>query len=157
MKVKNIYVIRHGETDWNRDTRFQGQTDIPLNAKGFEQALALAPIMNQLQIDSAYSSSLLRAVKTAEIATQELKLSVHKDDRLKETSLGEVEGLVVEKIIEQLGEEALIKWRSYEERILDFRFPKGESKRQVMHRSRMALLETSAFKIFVNTALYQQI
>ncbi len=141
MKVKNIYVIRHGETDWNKDNRFQGQSDIPLNAKGLEQALTLVPFMHQLQIDSVYSSSLSRAYKTAEIAVGDLKLSIQKDDRLKETRLGQVEGLTTDEIISLIGEEAIIKWRSYEERLLDFRFPEGESKRQMMHRCRAALLD----------------
>ena len=141
MKVKNIYVIRHGETDWNKDNRFQGQSDIPLNAKGLDQAQALVPLMSQLQIDSVYSSSLSRAYKTAEIAVQDLKLSIQKDDRLKETQLGQVEGLTMDEIIALVGEEAIAKWRSYEERLLDFRFPDGESKRQMMYRARAVLLE----------------
>ncbi len=154
MKVKNIYVIRHGETDWNKDNRFQGQTDIPLNPKGQEQALALASMIQQLQIDTVYSSPLIRAYKTAELATQDLKLTIQKDDRLKETHLGEVEGLMVDEIISLVGEDGLVKWRSYDERLLDFRFPKGESKRQLMFRSRMALLEIAQNATRNNIAVF---
>lgn len=154
MKVKNIYVIRHGETDWNKDNRFQGQTDIPLNAKGLEQGLALIPMVHQLQIDSVYSSSLSRAYKTAELATQDLKLFIQKDDRLKETQLGSVEGLTVDQITALVGEEALLKWRSYDERILDFRFPKGESKRQMMFRARTVLLDIAQNSSRSNVAVF---
>jgi broad specificity phosphatase PhoE len=154
LKVKNIYVIRHGETDWNKDNRFQGQSDIPLNAKGLEQAVALAPLMSQLQIDSVYSSSLSRAYKTAEIAVQDLKLSIQKDDRLKETQLGQVEGLTMDEIIALVGSDAIAKWRSYEERLLDFRFPEGESKRQMMYRCRAALLEIAQNSSRNNIAVF---
>ena len=101
MKVKNIYVIRHGETDWNKNSRFQGQTDVPINTKGQEQALALVPLMHQLQIESVYASTLSRAFKTAEIATQDLKLTLNKDDRLKEINIGVAEGLTLDEIIAQ--------------------------------------------------------
>lgn len=141
MKVKNIYVIRHGETDWNKNHRFQGQTDIRLNETGREQAIKLRPIMQQLQIESVYSSSLTRAYETAELATQDLKLTIQKDDRLRETNVGEAEGKTHDEIVAAFGPESLVKWRSYEERLLDFHFPNGESKRQMMHRLRHVFLE----------------
>ena len=143
MKVKNIYVIRHGETDWNKNSRFQGQTDVPLNSKGQEQAIALLPLMQGLQLESVFSSTLSRAYQTAEIATKDLQISVIKDDRLRETNIGMAEGLTLDEIIAQFGEETLSKWRSYDERLLDFRFPKGESKRQMMYRIRTVMLDIS--------------
>lgn len=141
MKFKNLYVIRHGETDWNKNLKFQGQTDVKLNDTGREQALALKPMMQQLQIESVYTSSLSRAFETAEIATQDLKLSIQKDDRLREINIGVAEGLALSEVIEKYGEESLLKWRSYEERLLDFSFENGESKRQVMFRLRLAFLD----------------
>ena len=141
MKIKTIYVIRHGETDWNKNQRFQGQTDVKLNETGREQALALRPVINSLQIESVYSSPLSRAFETAQLATQDLKLSIHQDDRLREVNIGEAEGLTHAEINEKFGEEILLKWRSYDERLLDFRFPLGESKRQVMYRIRQVFLD----------------
>lgn len=141
MKLKNIYVVRHAETDWNKNLRFQGQTDIQLNDLGREQALKLRPIMQQLQIESVYSSSLSRAVETAEIATQELKITIQKDDRLRETNIGEAEGLTHDEIVAKFGEHSLTKWRSYEERLLDYHFVNGESKRQMMIRARQVFLD----------------
>lgn len=141
MKLKNIYVVRHAETDWNKDLRFQGQTDVQLNDVGREQALKLRPIMQQLQIESVYSSSLSRAYETAEIATQELKVTIQKDDRLRETNIGDAEGLTHDEILAKFGEHSLTKWRSYEERLLDFHFVNGESKRQMMIRARQVFLD----------------
>lgn len=141
MKLKNIYVVRHAETDWNRDLRFQGQTDVQLNDVGREQALKLRPVMQQLQIESVYSSSLSRAFETAEIATQELKITIQKDDRLRETNIGDAEGLTHDEIVARFGEHSLVKWRSYEERLLDFHFVNGESKRQMMIRARQVFLD----------------
>lgn len=141
MKSKNIYVIRHGETDWNKNHRFQGQTDIKLNETGREQAIKLRPLMQQLQIESVYASTLSRAIETAELATQELKLTIQKDDRLRETHIGEAEGVTLDELIARFGEDSLLKWRSYDERLLDFSFPQGETKRQMMFRARQAFLE----------------
>lgn len=141
MKVKNIYVIRHAETDWNKSHRFQGQTDVQLNDIGREQAIKLRPIMQQLQIESVYSSSLSRAYETAELATQELKLTIQKDERLRETNIGAAEGLTHDEIVHKFGAHSLEKWRSYEERLLDFHFENGESKRQMMVRARQVFLD----------------
>ena len=141
MKLKNIYVIRHAETDWNKNQRFQGATDVKLNESGREQAIKLRPILQQLQIESVYSSSLARAYETAELATLDLKLTIQKDDRLRETSLGKAEGLTHDEILQKFGEHSLIKWRSYEERLLDYHFEDGESKRQMMIRARQVFLD----------------
>lgn len=141
MKLKNIYVIRHAETDWNKNQRFQGQTDIKLNDAGREQAAKLRQIIQQLQIESVYTSSLSRAFETAELATTDLKLSIQKDDRLRETNIGDAEGLTHDEILQKFGEQSLVKWRSYEERLLDYHFTNGESKRQLMVRARQVFLD----------------
>lgn len=141
MKIKNIYVIRHGETDWNKNHRFQGQTDIKLNETGREQAIKLRPLMQQLEIESVYSSTLSRAFETAELATQEIKLSIQKDDRLRETNVGAAEGLTMDELLQKFGPDSLTKWRSYDERLLDYSFENGESKRQMMFRIRQVFLD----------------
>lgn len=133
--------MRHGETDWNKIQRFQGQTDIKMNETGREQSIKLRPVMQRLQIESVYSSPLARAFETAELATQDLKLTIQKDDRLRETYVGEAEGLTYDEILQKFGPDSLTKWRSYEERLLDYSFPKGESKRQLMYRVRSVFLD----------------
>jgi broad specificity phosphatase PhoE len=154
LKIKNIYVIRHGETDWNKNHKFQGQTDVKLNDTGREQALALKPLLQQLQIESVYSSTLARAFESAEIATQDLKLSIQKDERLREANIGLAEGMSLVEITEKFGEEMLIKWRSYDERLLDFQFENGESKRQMMIRIRQCFLDIAVNSNRQNLAVF---
>ncbi len=154
IKSKNIYLIRHGETDWNRDKRFQGKTDIALNSMGREQALMLVPQMSELKIELAYSSHLSRAFETAQLATQNLRVTIFKEENLAETNLGQVEGLTLEEIIAQFGADGLEKWRSYNERDLDYRFPQGESKREMMVRIRQAVLEIAQSNTQTNIAVF---
>ena len=71
----NIYLIRHGETDWNRTGRLQGHTDIPLNEKGEEQMQGVAETIDGMgvKIDRIFASPLLRARKSAEIIADKLR------------------------------------------------------------------------------------
>lgn len=154
MKTKNLFLIRHGETDWNRAKRFQGRTDIPLNDEGRVQALSLCSRMIELKIDLVVSSSLARAYETALIAIQDVKLPIQKDDRLQETNIGEAEGLTHEEISEKFGIGHIERWRSYEERDLDFRYPNGESKRQMMVRVREAILDIAQSNSHQNIAVF---
>ncbi len=142
-KLKNIYLIRHGETDWNRDKRFQGQTDVVLNTTGKAQAAELIPLMNSLKIEAAFSSDLVRAYETAQIALAEQRIPIQKDHRLRETNIGEAEGLTYDQIVEKFAEESILKWRSYEEHHMDFKYVNGESKRQMMVRIRDVVLDIS--------------
>jgi len=88
-----IYLIRHGETDWNRGLKIQGQTDIPLNEAGRKQARLAAEKMISIPVDIAYTSPLKRARETAEIflAGRE-NCPLHTNQLLKEISYGVREG-----------------------------------------------------------------
>ena len=154
MKNKNIYLIRHGETDWNREHRFQGQTDLPLNQTGKDQALSIIPYMSQLKIESVYSSNLSRAFETAQIATSDLNLNIQKDPRLRETNLGDAEGMTFDLLENKFGAAGIGRWRSYEERDLDFKYPNGESKRQMMYRIREVILEIAQNSDQQNIAVF---
>ena len=91
----DIYLIRHGETDYNREKRLQGETDIPLNSRGIELAQMTAQGMKGLHFDRVYTSPLVRAVKTAEIIRGDRDIPIIPTDGLKEISFGDYEGLTI--------------------------------------------------------------
>ena len=90
-----IYFVRHGETDWNRDRRVQGQSDTPLNDAGRAQARALGTVLAPIPFQAAFSSDLIRAVETAEIVLQGRELTIQTPDRLRERNFGSWEGRLV--------------------------------------------------------------
>lgn len=90
--MTTIHLGRHGETDWNRERRWQGHLDPPLNALGREQARALAEAFADVPIAAVYSSDLRRALETAEIVAGRLKLAVHTDASLRELDVGDWSG-----------------------------------------------------------------
>ncbi|MBR5896615.1 MAG: histidine phosphatase family protein [Lachnospiraceae bacterium] len=87
-----LYIIRHGETDWNKVKRIQGNTDIPLNAYGEELARITAEGLKDTRFDYIFSSPLKRAYKTAEIIRGTRPIEIVTDDRLVEMSFGSYEG-----------------------------------------------------------------
>lgn len=79
-----IYLIRHGETDWNVERKIQGQTDIPLNSNGKQQAEEAANEIANLKIDRIISSDLSRAKETAEIINKKVGAKITFDKRIRE-------------------------------------------------------------------------
>ncbi|MBP3920996.1 MAG: histidine phosphatase family protein [Bacilli bacterium] len=88
-----VYLIRHGQTDWNLEKKTQGHTDIPLNQKGKEQARLVSRVISNYKIDKIYSSDLLRAKQTAEIINENFGLDIILDNRLREINYGNLEGV----------------------------------------------------------------
>ena len=95
-----IYIMRHGETKWNKRSKLQGQVDIPLAPKGIEQAQMTAEGMKEIPFDHIFSSPLKRAYKTAQIVRMDRPIEIVRDDRLKEMSFGTSEGKCIGKIME---------------------------------------------------------
>lgn len=91
----NLLLIRHGQTNWNLEQRFQGQSDIPLNETGRKQAQALAERLAAENFDAIYSSDLQRAIETAHIIR---KSGFQPDARLREVNFGDWEGLTYDEI-----------------------------------------------------------
>ncbi|MCM2323824.1 MAG: histidine phosphatase family protein [Oligoflexia bacterium] len=134
MGWKRLYLFRHGETDWNREGRFQGHIDVPINATGRAQARALVPRLRPLGLEVVLSSDLLRAQETAGIVAAELGVRVLSDPRLREAHLGEAQGLTREEIGARFGEEVVKRWRSIDVSDADVSYRGGETGRQVMDR-----------------------
>lgn len=90
-----VILVRHGETDWNKERRIQGSSDIPLNQKGLQQASQFSETFLQdcPPIAAIYSSDLCRAQMTAAISAQKLQLPVHTKKEFREMHFGDLEGL----------------------------------------------------------------
>ena len=93
MAATTILLARHGETEWNRDDRFQGQADQPLNAAGREQARVLAEALAEEQLVAVYTSPLRRAAETAKMIAARHGLPVEPLEGLREVDVGSWEGL----------------------------------------------------------------
>ncbi len=141
MSSVNIYIFRHGETDWNRERRFQGHTDIPLNQKGRQQAMELKAHLALLNPELILSSDLSRALETAKIVSEGLFVPIQISESLREARLGAPEGQLREDIIKTYGEESWQKWLSVDPKDIDFSFPEGESKREQRDRALNFILQ----------------
>ena len=108
-----VYVIRHGQTDWNLAQKTQGKTDIELNQTGIEQAREAKEKVNKCNIDLIYSSPLKRARKTAEIVNEDKKCMIIYNKALEERGYGDFEGKTKEDIKEMV--ESWEKIHDYDE------------------------------------------
>lgn len=88
-----LYVVRHGETDWNVQGKIQGHTDIPLNENGIRQAKKLYEKLKDIRFNAIFSSDLLRAKQTAEVIALEHKIAVQTTKALRERWFGKYEGV----------------------------------------------------------------
>jgi broad specificity phosphatase PhoE len=98
--VNSIYLIRHGETEWAKNGRHTGRTDIPLTDAGREQAGFLLPIFDDVKFAHILSSPLQRALETANLAGLNSRVELEKE--LLEWDYGEYEGLTTKEIREQV-------------------------------------------------------
>lgn len=88
-----LYIIRHGQTDWNLDGKIQGQNDIPLNDTGRIQASNVADKLARFNLEYIVSSDLMRAAETAQIIGNKLNITVEYDPRLREYDFGRLNGI----------------------------------------------------------------
>jgi broad specificity phosphatase PhoE len=135
--MSEVWLLRHGETDWNVQGRWQGQAPFApgLNEKGFEQARAAAEQLSAVPFEAIYSSDIPRAQQTAEETAKRLGLPVLLDERLREVNLGVWEGMLSEDVKSHYADEL-------EERRNDpvhARPPQGETLAEVAERARAAL------------------
>jgi probable phosphoglycerate mutase len=99
--VSRLIVWRHGNTDWNAGHRVQGQTDVPLNALGRQQAVDAAELLIKLRPDVIVSSDLQRAADTAAALAALSGLSIKHDQRLRERFFGPWQGLTMTEVAAQ--------------------------------------------------------
>lgn len=111
-QILNLYIVRHGQTEWNSEKRFQGHKDSPLTELGKRQAEQLRNSLKGIQWENIYSSSLQRTLATAEIISRDQLRPIIPSDDLQEMSFGEWEGKLQKEIAqnEPLRFEAL--WHS---------------------------------------------
>ncbi len=127
-----IFLIRHGETNWNKEGRFQGQIDVPLNDNGKNQARKTFEYLRNISFNKAFSSSLHRPYETAQIILQNNKdLKIKKIDSLVEISHGLWEGKLESEIRENWPI-LLENWHKKPEEVI---MPEGESIKDVSERS----------------------
>ena len=134
-----LLLIRHGETTWNRDGRYQGHSDPPLTVHGEWQAQALAERLAAVEVASIVASPLMRAQATAQIIAARLGLPVATDHRLMELAYGEWEGLQQAEV-KQRWPELLRLWKRTPNQVT---FPGGESLSDMRHRVRSFLGHTA--------------
>ncbi|MEG3922398.1 histidine phosphatase family protein [Microcoleus sp. POL10_C6] len=127
-----LLLVRHGETDWNKAGKFQGQIDVPLNDNGREQSRRAAEFLKDVNLDFAISSSMLRPKETAEIILKyHGGLQLELRDDLREISHGLWEGKF-ESEIEQSYPGLLAEWKTSPETV---QMPEGENLQQVWQRA----------------------
>ena len=133
-----LFLVRHGETNWNKEGRFQGQIDIPLNQNGKDQAKKTFEYLKEVKFNKAFSSSMTRPFETAKIILQRNKdLTITKIDSLIEIGHGLWEGKL-EREIKQEWPNLLKDWHDKPEVVT---MPGGESIKDVSERSIKAFEE----------------
>jgi len=133
--MTHLCLIRHGQTDWNLEGRYQGQSDVPLNEKGLDQAKSLIEKLDGQTFAAIYSSDLERARQTAEPFAKTLGMTVNIEPRLREINQGQWEGVLVENIKARYAK----VWSQRTEDPANVRPPGGETVREVATRVYAAL------------------
>ena len=138
--VTELALVRHGETEWNSQRRCQGHLDITLSELGQAQSRAVAETLARQKWDALYSSDLARASGTAGAIAEATGLTIHSDERLRERSLGVLQGLTHEEFHARYPEE----FRAFYGDDPDWVIPGGESQRQASDRVVEACLDITA-------------
>ena len=135
--MTKIILLRHGETEWNKLGKYQGQSDVALSEKGRQQAQALAQHFPVKSVQAVYSSDLQRARETAAIASAAFSCTVQTDSRLREFNFGDWEGLTYAQITE--------RWPSAMKNFFQhpdiLEVPHGETFQQLQQRAMEAVQE----------------
>ena len=130
--MPNLILLRHGQSSWNLENRFTGETDIDLTAHGELEAKHAAQLMKNLQLDMAFTSQLIRAKHTLKIVLLELhiKIPIEESSALNERNYGKLQGLNKVAVEKEFGIDQLMLWR----RSYDATPPDGESLKATFER-----------------------
>jgi 2,3-bisphosphoglycerate-dependent phosphoglycerate mutase len=131
--MPKLILVRHGQSLWNLEDRFTGWVDVPLTAKGEEEARAAGQKLKGISIDVAYTSNLQRAQNTLRLITESMGIQVPtiRDEALNERHYGELQGLNKARTAEKYGAEQVHIWR----RSYDVPPPGGESLKMTAERT----------------------
>lgn len=140
MESKKLFLIRHGQTNLNRDLRFRGFTDAPLNEDGRLEAAGAALLLENSGIKTLFSSPMPRAVETASIIARDIGCSVKVDESFIDVDYGDWQGLTVEDVINKYGRSTLESWKKEPD---NFKFPGGDSVTGVHDRLAPALIDAA--------------
>jgi len=132
--MKNIYLFRHGETEWNKLGKLQGIIDIDLTEVGIEQAKNIPVHLKDKDIKIIYSSPLKRALKTGQITAKELGVDIIIHNDLQEVNYGDAAGIPREDLEKLFGENIYERWQSVEPQHEDVCFPNAETKPEFRKR-----------------------
>jgi broad specificity phosphatase PhoE len=130
MTVKRVVFIRPGETNWNRQGRWQGWVAVPMNELGRQQVERLANYVRHIGMGALYTSDLKRAMQTAELLAEKLGYAPIQDERLRERHVGIWQGLTLDEMRDWYAHD-------YQKLLADrrgFRVPSGESREDVCNR-----------------------
>jgi len=127
-----LVLMRHGESQWNKENRFTGFTDVDLNETGVAEAKRAGQSLKDIKFDKVYTSTLKRASRTAELAMAEAGQNppTIKHDDLRERDYGDLTGLNKDETRKKFGDEQVHIWR----RSYDVKPPGGESLKDVVAR-----------------------
>ena len=128
-----LYILRHGTTEWNRLKKLQGRTDIPLDEDGIRLAKETGEGLRGVRFDAAYSSPLQRAYRTAELVLGGRGIPIRKDDRLVEVNFGIWEGCDSSEVSKELPKEEVDAFFDLD--LPEKRVPEGESVWDVINRT----------------------
>lgn len=132
MGLTNIYLARHGETEYNRKNQIQGRgIDAPLNDTGIKQACAIARHLSDISINKIYSSSLKRSRQTAQVVADSYGLDIESHPDLDEMNFGILEGRPISEIKDNL-QSLHNRWKSGD---VEFAMDGGESPSTVLKRA----------------------
>jgi broad specificity phosphatase PhoE len=135
--MTRIYLVRHGQTEWNRELRFRGRADITLDENGRKQASAISDALTGKGINAIYTSPLRRSIETARPVAAVFHLEIENHQGFIDINYGEWEGLAYDEVRQRYAN----LYREWEERPHLVKFPNGESLEEVRRRSVAAFME----------------